>query len=185
MQHLNTLTLAAGALAAVLAAVPAQAATIVADSVSDYTTAAQGEGGWHYGWAEGELAAYAARAFQPMPAPAGGVWREGGAQVYALGQQPQAARLAVRRWVAPAGGTYRVAGTVSHVGGPGSDGVAARIVRNGTTLWQAAIPAAGSQDYAISVRLAAGQGLDFVLGAGAAGDDRDDATDFSATISRR
>jgi len=179
MHILHTRPLAAFALAAALQASPVAAATIVADSVADFSVTTQGEGGWQYGWADGELATYTARAFQPMAAPTGSaVWQARGAQVYAMGQVAGdgAAALAVRRWVAPQAGRYRIAGSLADAGGPSSGGAGARIVRGGATLWQATVRAGQSEDYAVRVHLAAGQGVDFVVGAGAA--------DFSAIVTQ-
>src|SRR5262249_21338752 len=112
-------------------------------------------------------------------APAGGAtWQAHGAQVDALGQSAGDGRapLAIRRWVATQAGTYRIAGRLADAGGAASNGAGARIVRGGATLWQAAVPAGQAEDYAVRVRLAAGQGVDFVVGAGTA--------DFSAIVSR-
>ena len=202
MNFIKTPALVALALSAATACLaPAQAA-VLADSVKDFTLASQGVNHWYYGWAAGTPASYTVSAFKRMTHVDTIKWYEDPTtswlMIWAEGQHPQGLTttapktptqaVAVRRWIAPTAGTYKVTGTVTHVGnGPGSvnsDGVEARIVKGTLTVWSASIAQHGTQDYAITVKLQANQPLDFVLGPGAASNDIEDATSFSAVISQ-
>ena len=172
-------------------------AGVVADSVADYDPVNQGSNGWYHGWQAGAIEDYKPRRFQELTVRSQDRWYldpvSSYTQVYARGAHPQglitsggrtpALQVAVRRWVAPASGTYTVTGTVTHTGGGASDGVAVRIVKGKRVLWTADIGALGSQTYAFTTRVKAGQAVDFVLGPGPGGNDISDSTDFSSVIS--
>ncbi len=94
----------------------------------------------------------------------------------------------VKAWAAPKPGAVNIKGSVAKADSGGGDGIRARILRNGQQIW----PAAGWQSIAatdrigavidVTIQVAQGDVLSFVVNRGSAGNHSYDLTNWKSTI---
>lgn len=147
--------------------------TIVARSVEDFS-GTQGSRGWHYGY----VAPATSAAFQPMLEFDGSIWhvqsgtywtritQEGG---HPHGVNTSSGRVpvdhwAVRRWVSTISGSITISGQVANLDANGN-GVAARVVIDGATLWSEVVNGVASpgSPYTVQASVSVGSTVDFVI----------------------
>lgn len=165
---------------------------LAADAEADFGGVQKAKG-WTYGYLEDGAARYDPAALRPMTWTRGAFayqWQGPAAalEISAGGMHPGARDgkpvWAVRRWQSDFAGVARVAGEVSLVGREG-DGVAARIFCDGREIYATALggaAGASSAKWDLSVPVARGSGLDFVLTPGPAADVNFDATAFRVQV---
>lgn len=198
--------LAASLSAGLLSADRAGAATVIADSVADYSDV-QGQDNWYYGYFDGdggdpfgpgdfEQLTYGPSSFlagvsywQIQDGP-GGYWtlldEIGG---HPNGLAPASNRLrvihwAVRRYVSEVDGLIQITGNLRDRNGNGGDGVTGRIFVDGVEVFTQSINNGDATgfDYDFTVTVNAGSIIDFAIDS--KGNDQNDATGFDAVITQ-
>lgn len=153
----------------------------------------QGYLGWRYGYFDGALTS---SAFKELSWNSAGWW--GGFADYwtavdQIGGHPhgpistrpaQVEQWAVRRWTSDFTGEVSISGILNDINrGGGGDGVTGRIFVDGLEVYSSMVnhssPSVGLQ-YQLSLRLAIGNMVDFVIGPNAW--DGDDSSEFTASI---
>lgn len=159
----------------------------------------QGKNGWTYGWIKAPAEYYCPCSFTKLISD-GTKWVTGANSTYWTqisrdGTHPNgkvttapslpAVQSTVRRWKSSVAGTYQISGYFNHVGANGYDGISARIYTNATAPEIYYPQILGTQvNFSFQLTLAAGQYVDFIVGAGEATNDIQDATLFSAVITK-
>ncbi len=165
---------------------------VVADSVADYTTKAQGEAGWHYGWFDEGTGAYRPDAFQPFEAKAD-QWGEKWAgpmpflSAGAEGMHPQVRAgkgvWAIRRWVSTVAGQVALRGRFER--DRQGDGCTVRVLVDGQPLFDQPIggPTAPTErPFELTLAAHVGTVVDFVVTPGPAAQLDYDATGFDVQV---
>ncbi len=98
-----------------------------------------------------------------------------------VGAHPGTTVDAVRRWMTPVDGTVTVAGAFNDADPNGGDGVLVTIKKNGAAVFTQDVPNAGQAPFNLTLSLAKGDLLDFVVNRKA--NPTSDTTAFSAAIS--
>lgn len=184
--------LSIGLMAAMLVQ-PARAATVIADSVSEYS-AVQGQDNWYYGYIEPDIGPE----FRMMTDYNTQLewWRVDPTRfwttLYWIGGHPNGRRSgieqwAVRRWVSEVVGTITISGNLAKQtltqGGYGGNGVVGEIYADGNLIWSQWVGGTDTigVDYQVTLNVARDMPVDFVLKAYEREATSDDSR-FTATI---
>jgi hypothetical protein len=180
--------------------VPPDEPIVLADSVADFS-GVQGQDNWRYGmWLRNvdSDGVYAANEFAEFNAerffvPARNVWDAGlngappSTEITPDGGHPGTTSVgllsqwSIRRWVSETAGEITISGTLANPD-PAGDGVVARILVNGTAVFEQLINGS-STDYSVTTTVAVGDLVDFTIDAGLAENEVGDTTTFTASIS--